>query len=657
MLVDATSGYGMFSFMDDYSGYNQIKMYEHDANKTVFRTPIGNFHYTVMPFGLKNAGATYQRAMTAIFHDMMHKQVEDYVDDVVVKSKTRASHLEVLRQVFERCREYKLKMNPMKCAFGVSYGKFLGFLVTVEGIKVDPDKTKAITTMPLPCTVKELQSFMGKVNYIFDASFIPLLKKGASLTWTTVQQEAFQKIQQILFSPAVVKSPVQGRPLILYKASSDVSIGAILSQEDEERIERLIYYFSRTMRDAQLRYPKAERACLALVHAIQKFRHYLLSNRVMLVSKADPLKFLLSKPSLIERPAKWLLQMSEFDIACVLPREFKGQAVSDLLAAFPGEDTTKLHEDVPGEFPEILVIKEETWLLYFDGSPTPRNDTEGAGVVLVSPSGKVFSRLFKLDFHCTNNSTEYEAFLLGLSLAKQAGASHLEIRGDSKLLVNQMNGEYSLKEITLAPFRTEAQRILTHFAGATIIHTGRTNNMHADCLETLASKLQFEGAKKTITVKWRAVLSTWLAQVEDIQTNDWRAPIIHELSNSLSEGKVSLKELKNYFLLHGALYYRNPDGSLLRCLGNDEAGEKLKRIHEETCGHTLVVTLYRRLQRMGYYWPSMEAQSRNLQRSCPNCQTPPHHLEALTVRHTEDWREPYIKYLRDNELPLEKGRQ
>ena len=86
MLVDATSGHGMFSFMDGYSGYNQIKMYEHDANKTAFRTPIGNFHYTVMTFGLKNAGATYQRAMTAIFHDMMHKQVEDYVDDVVVLS-------------------------------------------------------------------------------------------------------------------------------------------------------------------------------------------------------------------------------------------------------------------------------------------------------------------------------------------------------------------------------------------------------------------------------------------------------------------------------------------------------------------------------------------------------------------------------------------
>ena len=100
-----------------------------DVAKTAFRTPIGNFYYTVMPFGLKNAGATYQRAMTAIFHDMMHKEIEDYVDDIVVKSKTRGDHLAILRKVFERCRLYKLHMHLLRCAFGVTAGKFLGFLV------------------------------------------------------------------------------------------------------------------------------------------------------------------------------------------------------------------------------------------------------------------------------------------------------------------------------------------------------------------------------------------------------------------------------------------------------------------------------------------------------------------------------------------------
>ena len=125
----------------------------------------------MMPFSLKNARATYQRTMTTIFHDMMHKEMEDYVDNIVVKSKTRTGHLQVLEQVFKRCREYKLRMNPMKCAFGVSTGKFLGFLVHHRGISVDPAKATAIATMKRPTTVRELKSFLGRVSYI--RRFVP----------------------------------------------------------------------------------------------------------------------------------------------------------------------------------------------------------------------------------------------------------------------------------------------------------------------------------------------------------------------------------------------------------------------------------------------------------------------------------------------------
>jgi hypothetical protein len=114
LLIDSGAGHVMFSFMDGFNGYNQILMSPKDAKKTAFRTPIGNFYYTVMPFGLKNAGATYQRTMIAMFHDMMHREIEDYIDDIVVKSKKREDHLAVLRKVFERCCLYQLKMNPLK---------------------------------------------------------------------------------------------------------------------------------------------------------------------------------------------------------------------------------------------------------------------------------------------------------------------------------------------------------------------------------------------------------------------------------------------------------------------------------------------------------------------------------------------------------------
>lgn len=147
-LVDATANHEMMSFMDGFVGYNLIKMSVEDAKMTVFRTSFGNFYYVVIPFGLKNAGATYQRAMQAIFHDMIHDIVEDYVDDIVVKSKKETTHVEDLRKVFERCRMYKLKMNPKKCAFGMTTGNFLGFLVHNRGLEVDPNKAKAITDIP-----------------------------------------------------------------------------------------------------------------------------------------------------------------------------------------------------------------------------------------------------------------------------------------------------------------------------------------------------------------------------------------------------------------------------------------------------------------------------------------------------------------------------
>ena len=166
LLIDSAAGSTMFSFMDGFNGYNQIRMAPKDAEKTAFRTTIGNFYYTVMPFGLKNASATYQRAMTAIFHDMMHQELEDYVDDIVVKSRRREEHFHVLKRVFERCKSFKLRMNPLKCAFGVFSVKFLGFLVHSRGIDVDLAKAMAIATMRPPITVKELKSFLGKVLYI-----------------------------------------------------------------------------------------------------------------------------------------------------------------------------------------------------------------------------------------------------------------------------------------------------------------------------------------------------------------------------------------------------------------------------------------------------------------------------------------------------------
>ena len=140
MLVDSTTGHSMLSFMDGFSGYNKILMAPEDMEKTSFITEWGAYYYQVMPFRLKNTGATYQRAATTLFHNMMHRDIEVYVDDMIVKSREMVDHLAALQRFFERIRQFRLRLNPKKCTFGVTSGKLLGHIVCEHGIKVDPEK-------------------------------------------------------------------------------------------------------------------------------------------------------------------------------------------------------------------------------------------------------------------------------------------------------------------------------------------------------------------------------------------------------------------------------------------------------------------------------------------------------------------------------------
>ena len=161
ILADNTPGSALMSFMDGFSRYNQIKMAFKDMTKTTFTTKWGVYCYTIMLFRLKNAGATYQRVATSLLHDTMHNEVKVYVDDMIVKSKDKKGHIINLRKFFEEIKEYKLKLNPQKCTFGVTKGKLLGFLVSDEWIEVDPSKIKAILDMPPSKSEKEIREFLG----------------------------------------------------------------------------------------------------------------------------------------------------------------------------------------------------------------------------------------------------------------------------------------------------------------------------------------------------------------------------------------------------------------------------------------------------------------------------------------------------------------
>ena len=187
-----------------------------DMTKTTFTTEWGIYCYTVMLFGLKNAEATYQRMATTLLHDMTHNEVEVYVNDMIVKSKDRESHAINLRKFFERIKEYRLRLNPQKCTFGVTVRKLLGFLVGDKGIEVNLSKIKAILEMPPPKSEKEIRGFLGRLQYI--SRFITkltstcepifkLLRKNEPHTWNDECQKAFELIKEYLLHLPILEYP------------------------------------------------------------------------------------------------------------------------------------------------------------------------------------------------------------------------------------------------------------------------------------------------------------------------------------------------------------------------------------------------------------------------------------------------------------------
>ncbi|PKI64325.1 hypothetical protein CRG98_015290, partial [Punica granatum] len=310
VLVDNTARHTQFSFMDGFSGYDQIRMAEEDKIKTTFTTMWGTF-----------------------------------------------------------C--YRLRLNPVKFTFGARSGKLLGFVVSERGIEVDPDKVKAIRELLPPSSVREIQGFLGRLNYI--ARFIVnltdkcqplfrLLRKNAAIEWDEECQKAFDTIKAYLVQPSVLVPPTPDHPLILYLTVRRQSLGCMLGQEEEStHTEHAIYYLSKKFTEGESNYPKIEKMCGALVWVMQRLRQYTLYHTIRLLSKADPLKCLLDSPSSMRNIAKWRCQLTEYDIEYV--------------------------------------------------------SRSGIGAVLISPDRRYYLVAANIDFPCTNNVAEYEACILGLQAA------------------------------------------------------------------------------------------------------------------------------------------------------------------------------------------------------------------------------------------------
>ena len=206
-LMYSTTRHPQMSFLDSFQGYHQIPLATGDQEKIAFVTPIGNYHYKVMPFGLKNAGSTYQRIMTRMFELQMGKSIEVYIDNMVVKSKLVSEHVRDLEDIFEVLRRHRLRLNASKCSFGVGSRKFLGYMVTHRGIEVNLDQIRAIHSMQPPRNLKEVQKHTGMIaalnRFISHSAdrcrpFFLLLNKWKGFKWTEECALAFQQLKEYL---------------------------------------------------------------------------------------------------------------------------------------------------------------------------------------------------------------------------------------------------------------------------------------------------------------------------------------------------------------------------------------------------------------------------------------------------------------------------
>ncbi|KAJ9544284.1 hypothetical protein OSB04_023991 [Centaurea solstitialis] len=236
-MVDATAGHELLTFMDAYSGYNQILMHTDDQEKTAFMTDKGIYCYKVMPFGLKNAGSTYQRLVNMMFKEHLGRTMEVYIDDMLVKSERSINHVAHLKQSFNILRQYKMKLNPTKCSFGVRAGKFLGYLVTERGIEASPKQVKAIAEIQSPRNIKEVQKLTGRVAAL--TLFISRSSDKCHLFYNVLRknqdehEKALQELKQYMTSPPLLTKPVEGESLQLYLAVSKNATSAVLVQEED----------------------------------------------------------------------------------------------------------------------------------------------------------------------------------------------------------------------------------------------------------------------------------------------------------------------------------------------------------------------------------------------------------------------------------------
>jgi ribonuclease HI len=661
-IVDSTAGCETLSFLDAYSGYHQIKMKESDQLATSFITPFGMYCYTKMPFGLRNAGATYQRCMNHVFGEHIGRTVEAYVDDIVVKTKKASDLLSDLETTFKCLRAKGVKLNPETCVFGVPRGMLLGFIVSERGIEANPEKIAAITNMGPIKDLKGVQRVMGCLVAL--SRFISrlgekglplcrLLRKTERFTWTPEAEEALENLKALLTNAPILVPPAAGEAILIYVAATTQVVSATIVVEKREEghallVQRPVYFISEVLSETKIRYPQIQKLLYAMILTRRKLRHYFKSHPVTVVS-SFPLGEIIQCREASGRIAKWAVELMGETLSFAPWKAIKSQALADFLAEWT--DT---------QLP-TTPIQPELWTMYFDGSLMKTG--AGAGLLLVSPLGKHLRYVIRLHFPALNNVAEYEALVNGLCIAAELGVRHLDARGDSQLVIDQVMKNSHCRDRRMEAYCDEVRRLEDKFYGLELNHIARRYNETADELAKIASGRttvppnvfsrdlhQFvkiddtpepeeasaqpevpspKPEEASAEPEVPSAIEEEALPVEGEQNGvapdpNWQTPYLqYLLRGELPLDETKARRAKSFVLLgdEKELYHRSPSGILQRCISIAQGQELLREIHSEACGHHAAPrALVGNAFRQGFYWPTAVADATRIVRSCRGCQ-------------------------------------
>ena len=348
--LDTLHGSQWFTTLDLLSGYWQVGMEEGDKQKTAVYTTEGLFQFRVMPFGLCNALATFQRLMDLVLACLQWSECLVYLDDVIVLGRTFNEHLRNIQSVLQRFCESGLRLKQSKCAFFQRQVQYLGHVISREGVATDPAKTERVSTWPIPQSKRETQQFLGFASYyrrfIKDFARVArplhrLTERTATFAWNDECLEAFNELRRYLCSTPVLAYPDYSRPFILDTDASDTGIGAVLSQRDDDGKERVIAYGSHLLTKVKRRYCVTRRELLAVVTFTRQYRAYLTGRKFLLRTDHGSLTWLRNFKEPEGQLARWLerLQELDFDVVHRRGRAHNADALSRLPCQQCGRDS------------------------------------------------------------------------------------------------------------------------------------------------------------------------------------------------------------------------------------------------------------------------------------------------------------------------------